>query len=45
MMLEGVPTHVSAGVGTANLPLRFNCPPRATLLEFVNPTRALEASA
>ncbi len=45
MMLEGVPTHVSAGVGTANLPLRFNCPPRATLLEFVNPTKALEASA
>ena len=35
MVLEGVLTHVSAGVGTANIPFRFNCPPRATMLEFV----------
>ncbi len=36
MMLEGVLTHVSAGMGTANIPFRFNCPPRATMLEFVD---------
>ena len=35
MVLEGVLTHVSAGVGTANIPFRFNCPPRATMLELV----------
>ena len=35
MVLEGTLTHVSAGIGTANLPVRFNCPPRATLLELV----------
>ena len=35
MVLEGTLTHVSAGVGTANIPFRFNCPPRATMLEFV----------
>ncbi len=45
MILEGVPTHVSAGVGTANLPIRFNCPPRATLLEFVGPAGTPEVSA
>jgi hypothetical protein len=45
MVIEGVPTHVSAGVGTANLPLRFNCPPRASLLEVVGPGRAPEALA
>ena len=35
MVLEGVLTHVSAGIGTANIPFRFNCPPRATMLELV----------
>src|SRR3990172_7468169 len=35
MVLEGILTHVSAGVGTANVPLRINCPPRATLLRIV----------
>ena len=32
MVHRGVLTHVSAGLGTAVVPLRFNCPPRATLL-------------
>lgn len=35
MVHEGALTHVSAGIGTAVVPLRFNCPPRATLLEIV----------
>lgn len=32
MVHRGVLTHVSAGLGTAVVPLRFNCPPRATVL-------------
>ncbi len=32
MVHRGVLTHVSAGLGTAVIPLRFNCPPRATVL-------------
>ena len=34
MVLDGVLTHVSPGIGTANIPFRFNCPPRATLLKL-----------
>lgn len=38
MVLNGTPVHVSAGIGTSSeLPLRFNCPPRATILNIVDP--------
>lgn len=36
MVHRGVLTHVSAGLGTAVVPLRFNCPPRATILTLTN---------
>lgn len=38
MVLDGISVHVSAGIGTSSeLPLRFNCPPRATILKIVDP--------
>jgi hypothetical protein len=36
MVHRGVLTHVSAGLGTAVIPLRLNCPPRATVLILRN---------